>query len=889
MPVTPGACVRYEIEVQNDGDASICQLRFTDLLTEQPNDIVLPNPPVVELEVNGVFCAVPAEFNADGTAFTWDPATCPAACPDGEFKAGNILYLRFCACVPDTADPAPLDPVNTVTVQCATCPASGADPVLCGDGETDDVAIDIKECDIEVTKDVSCDEPRNPDGTLNPAAIWSPSVDVLPGTPIAFRIQVCNTLQSEVDITSVDITDTLDCIGWFEAGSIVADIGDVDVTSCICPGGCPTFASLNGVKDLTGCGPGAIAPGECLTITFMVNIPLGYVLAGQDVDCRNDVTVGGITDICGPEGACDEGSDFATINVLVPSVECNKLACADFDTDGVCETAFMSVLNLEDDDIDYPVQVIYQFTVRNVGETPLKDVVLCDADFMTDVLGLPAGVSFTSCELDDNPGPLFGCKSFPAGLALEAAESFQCVLRIESEGAWDAFKVLDGIYTPPGDPDGDLCYDNEATVTAEADLEDVDACGPDDPIHLESTCSARVCLSPICIPPPCPPMTKIMFDIWNMNEVKFSGTEYCAWSWDETLMSQINPPNHFLLSALQTNKGQARINGVQSDVVCGPETESEDVPLLGVAAKMLVFGDDHGMAGMPLVGFGTEEGWIGTSGVGSLPGAGDGAPLSAPKVGEGGLTADPEPTERKADDLGRIRDSAYPPEDNGDRLINRANISEKGSLLVFPKFEVKWDADGHILQDTVLELTNDWVTNVTVQLYFVDGDMCVWADNTVVLTGNEPTYWSVATGNPKGLSPITALSDGCPDRDGDNPGGKRIRGYVLAWAVNPASGLEIRWNHLKGTATIVHYGRSAAWEYSAYAFRALVDVPNGEYLSYPLGVLELNGSEYDSAPDFLLLDFYAPGVVLESEGAPRDAIVEDTDLTYWAAIKDFAP
>ena len=39
----------------------------------------------------------------------------------------------------------------------------------------------------------------------------------------------------------------------------------------------------------------------------------------------------------------------------------------------------------------------------------------------------------------------------------------------------------------------------------------------------------------------------------------------------------------------------------------------------------------------------------------------------------------------------------------------------------------------------------------------------------------------------------------------------------------------------------------------------MLDVPNGAYLSYPLGVLELDGAEYEAAPDSLLLDFYAPG------------------------------
>ena len=40
---------------------------------------------------------------------------------------------------------------------------------------------------------------------------------------------------------------------------------------------------------------------------------------------------------------------------------------------------------------------------------------------------------------------------------------------------------------------------------------------------------------------------------------------------------------------------------------------------------------------------------------------------------------------------------------------------------------------------------------------------------------------------------------------------------VLAWAVNPV-GEEIRWNHLKGDAVIVNYGKHAAWEYGAWAF-----------------------------------------------------------------------
>ena len=56
---------------------------------------------------------------------------------------------------------------------------------------------------------------------------------------------------------------------------------------------------------------------------------------------------------------------------------------------------------------------------------------------------------------------------------------------------------------------------------------------------------------------------------------------------------------------------------------------------------------------------------------------------------------------------------------------------------------------------------------------------------------------------------------GRPAQDGS--GERVLRGMVLAWAVD-SMGSEIRWNHLKGDAVIVNYAKTAAWEYSAWAF-----------------------------------------------------------------------
>jgi hypothetical protein len=219
--------------------------------------------------------------------------------------------------------------------------------------------------------------------------------------------------------------------------------------------------------------------------------------------------------------------------------------------------------------------------------------------------------------------------------------------------------------------------------------------------------------------------------------------------------------------------------------------------------------------------------------------------------------------------------------------------SEKGSLLVFSKVEIRWDADGNVLQDTFISILNDFNEDVQVQMYFINGDPPLpanggerahqgwnWVDNVITLTKNEPAYWSALTGEPKGVSPFQVLDPGmppgrpCPDGSGD----RCLRGYILAWAVNNISE-EIRWNHLAGSATLVNYGNSSAWEYNACAL-PVVDqsIPNGAKLPTP-GVLNLDGMEYATWFDQLVMDFYASGSQpFGPGGAPTDIVVE-TDLT----------
>jgi Prealbumin-like fold domain len=389
------------------------------------------------------------------------------------------------------------------------------------------------------------------------------------------------------------------------------------------------------------------------------------------------------------------------------------------------------------------------------------------------------------------------------------------------------------------------------------------------------------CLSQGC-PGACPPVTKVKVDIWNENERRFSGTDRCIPSWDQVLLSRYTdggPANHFWRSVLQTDKGKARLDGVASATRCGED--SIDVPLLGLASKVLTFNGSVARAGSGLIGMGREAGRINylLDPVSSVPTAAGIVSVTNSRVVGSPVSASPISIASKPQTSGAVATSDAPTPGN------RTSTTQKGSLLVFPKVELKWDASGNLIQDTFIELTNDYWQEVRVQMYFVHGDVCIWADNSFRLTPNQPSYWSVATGNPAGVSPFTVLGDRCPDRDPGNPGGKRLRGYVVAWAVESDTGAEIDWNHLLGDAVIVNYREASAWEYSPWAFQSLPDVEVGQTLLAPFGQLDLDGTEYQFAPDQLLLNFFASGTVLDNGASGTVSI--DTDLTLWMALQDF--
>jgi len=235
---------------------------------------------------------------------------------------------------------------------------------------------------------------------------------------------------------------------------------------------------------------------------------------------------------------------------------------------------------------------------------------------------------------------------------------------------------------------------------------------------------------------------------------------------------------------------------------------------------------------------------------------------------------------------------------------NRINANQKGSLLIYSKVEIKWDADGNLTQDTFIDVSNDADTDsVDVEAYFINGDrpleeICVgepcvdiiqeaepgWnaIDCRFELTKNQPAWFSAANGGdicPQGFSALDVEGPGRPDPD-EGMQGRVLRGFIVMYAVDfnveRNQYEEIRWNHLKGDALIVNYANGTAWEYNAYSARALLGA-NGAFLPTP-GNIALDGIEYDSGYDRLLVDFYATASP-SALGLDNNNVGLDSDLT----------
>jgi hypothetical protein len=161
-----------------------------------------------------------------------------------------------------------------------------------------------------------------------------------------------------------------------------------------------------------------------------------------------------------------------------------------------------------------------------------------------------------------------------------------------------------------------------------------------------------------------------------------------------------------------------------------------------------------------------------------------------------------------------------------------ANVSQKGSLLIFPKINV------NVPYTTWVRIVNDGLGPVTVKCYYMDVNKNR-NDFEFVLTKNQPFLFNAADGD----SPQ-------PIAKGANafPGGAGI-GELVCFAVNEDGTALRQFNNLAGTATVVYDGFGAA-EYNAWAFKA-----NTATLGNGTNDLLLNGTAYDTCPAYLFGQF----------------------------------
>jgi len=474
LDVLPGACVQYRITTSNIGSNAICELRFTDCMAS--SNAFASGPSDVQ-QSGDASCANLPEFN-------WDCA--PFVCElSNSLLPGQKHAITFMGKVAESAGSA-VDPVNHITVEGASF-CAGAAPLYFDCPDVSSVGLNVSTCGIAVQKDVTCDDPASPN------AIWEPNlVEAIPGATIAFRLRVTNT--GEVSWPRVGLFDTLGCPDWLVPGSVTADIGGADVTACICTSGCTTLGDVNGIKDLEACVPGGLAPGNVLTVTLELSVPADFSDTDTAVDCVNNIQAQGYSDVCSvdTDAACATGVDSAEINVLVPSMTCDKAVCADVDDNGDCDGAndhpFTDSLELPCD-VEFPIRLIYRGQVTNTGETPLTNVQVCDPDLVADAVA--AGISVGPCDLCNDAPPCDGAGDSCAGLAdlaPNASAAATCELVVPSYAAWQAFAARDGA-------DSD-CHSNGIQTVAEVPLDEI--CSRDAARQVYASCGAEACIAPLC-------------------------------------------------------------------------------------------------------------------------------------------------------------------------------------------------------------------------------------------------------------------------------------------------------------------------------------------------------------------------------------------------------
>jgi hypothetical protein len=216
---------------------------------------------------------------------------------------------------------------------------------------------------------------------------------------------------------------------------------------------------------------------------------------------------------------------------------------------------------------------------------------------------------------------------------------------------------------------------------------------------------------------------------------------------------------------------------------------------------------------------------------------------------------------------------------------NVANTSQKGSLLIYPAIDI----DPEDNSDTLIELSNDQNFPIQIECYYVN-ERKDRADFDFLLTGKQTASWDVLTGNGTIAAPQFP--------SGGLFAGNPNRGELVCFAVGFAVAHQLAFNHLTGTATVIHLDdtdalqTAQAFRYNAWAFAAEGTVaPPADYtVQGTAGQLILSGNgdgTYDACPFYNIANFMPGEGLAPGSGSTLGGVYTiDNDLSVVSCNQD---
>lgn len=217
---------------------------------------------------------------------------------------------------------------------------------------------------------------------------------------------------------------------------------------------------------------------------------------------------------------------------------------------------------------------------------------------------------------------------------------------------------------------------------------------------------------------------------------------------------------------------------------------------------------------------------------------------------------------------------------------NVGNTSQKGSLLIFPAIDI----DPVDASDTLIEISNDNILPVQLECYYVN-ERKDRVDFGFLLTPKATASWDVFSGDGT-INPPPFPSGGT------FPTGNPNRGELICFAVDFAAANQVAFNHLTGTATVIHLVDSdatqprQAFRYNGWAFAAEGSFapPNDYTIMGKPGNLLLTGNgagTYDACPLYNIASFMPGEGVLPGTGSRLGPVyTADNDLSIVSCNQD---